>query len=159
MAGDAGLDLVEHRDRRADLPGRAIAALVAVVLDEGRLHRMQVLRRAQAFDGGDLVALVHHRQRQAGIDAAPVDDHRAGAALAVVAALLGAGQVQVLAQRVEQRGARVEFQFAGLTVYFEGDLRQNHRLSFISDGLGRQGLRFFGDRSHQRGSHRRTSGQ
>ena len=55
-------------------------------------------------------ALVHHRERQAGVDAAAVDDHRAGAALAVVAALLGAGEVQVLAQRVEQRRARVELQ-------------------------------------------------
>ncbi len=55
-----------------------------------------------------LVALVHHRERQARIDAPAVDDHRAGAALAVVAALLGAGEMQMLAQRVEQRGARIE---------------------------------------------------
>ena len=52
-------------DRRADLPGRAVAALVAVVLDEGGLHRVQVVGRAQPFDGGDAVALVHHRERQA----------------------------------------------------------------------------------------------
>ena len=110
------LDLVEHADRRADLARRAVAALVAVVLDEGGLHRMQLVRRAQAFDGGDLGALVHHRQRQAGVDAPAVDDHRAGAALAVVAALLGAGQVQVLAQRVEQRGAGVEFELVALAV-------------------------------------------
>jgi hypothetical protein len=54
--------------------------------------------------------LVHHGQRQAGVDALAVEQHRAGAALAMVAALLGAGQVQVLAQRVEQRGARVQVQ-------------------------------------------------
>ena len=114
VARDAGLDLVEHRDRRADLPGRAIAALIAVMLDEGGLHRMQMLRRAQPFDGGDAVALVHHRERQAGIDPPPVDHHRAGAALAVIAALLGAGEMQVLAQRVEQRGPRVEFERVAL---------------------------------------------
>ena len=108
VAGDAGLDLVEHRHGRADLPGRAVAALIAVVLDEGGLHRMQVLRRAEPLDGGDAVALVHHRQRQAGVDPPPVDDHRAGAALAVVAALLGAGEMQMLAQRVEQRGAGID---------------------------------------------------
>jgi hypothetical protein len=34
-------DLVEHADGRADLARRAVAALVAVVLDEGRLHRVQ----------------------------------------------------------------------------------------------------------------------
>ena len=48
----------------------------------------------QAFDGGDRRApSLHHRQRQAGVDAPAVDQHGAGAALAVVAALLGAGQV------------------------------------------------------------------
>ena len=69
-------------------PGRAVAALEAVMLDEGGLHRMQVLRRAQPLDGGDLVALVHHRERQAGVDPPAVDDDRAGAALAVIAAFL-----------------------------------------------------------------------
>jgi hypothetical protein len=66
--------------------------------------------RAQAFDGGDLGALVHDGQRQAGVDALAVHQHGAGAALPVVAALLGAGQVQVLAQGVEQARAVVEFQ-------------------------------------------------
>ena len=48
VAWDAGLDLVEHRHRRADLPRRAIAALEAIVLHEGRLHRMQVAPACQA---------------------------------------------------------------------------------------------------------------
>ena len=120
MARDAGLDLVQHRHGRADLPGRAVAALVAVVLHEGGLHRVQVLGRAQALDRGDAVALVHHGQRQAGIDPPPVDDDRAGAALAVIAALLGAGEMQMLAQRIEQRGPRVELELARLAVHVEG---------------------------------------
>ena len=60
-----------------------------------------------AFDGEDVGAVVAERQRQAGIDPPPVDQHGAGAALAAVAALLGAGQIQALAQQVEQRDARV----------------------------------------------------
>ncbi len=63
--GDAGLDLGEHRDAGADLARRAVAALVAVVLDERRLHRMQGLGLAQTLDGGDFAALVHDRERQA----------------------------------------------------------------------------------------------
>ena len=47
-------------------------------------------------------ALLHHREREAGVDPAAVHQHRAGAALAVVAALLGAGQSAVLAQQVQQ---------------------------------------------------------
>src|SRR5690349_7621488 len=35
--------LVEHRDRRHDLTRRAVAALEAVVGDEGLLHRVQLL--------------------------------------------------------------------------------------------------------------------
>ena len=62
---------------------------------------------------------MHDRERQARIDAPAVDDHRAGAALAVIAALLGAGEMQVLAQRVEQGGARVERELAGLAVHLE----------------------------------------
>ena len=47
-------------------------------------------------------------EQQAGVDPPAVQQHRARAALAVVATLLGAGQPGVLAQRVEQRGAVVE---------------------------------------------------
>ena len=50
---------------------------------------------------------MHTGERQAGIDAAAVDHDGAGAALAVVAALFGAGEVQVIAQRIQQRRAGV----------------------------------------------------
>ena len=113
VARDAGLDLPQHRNRRADLSGRAVAALVAVVLHEGRLHRMQVVRAVPSPSiVVMLVAFVHDGERQAGIDPAAVDDHGAGAALALIAALLGAGEMEVLAQRVQQRGARIELKLA-----------------------------------------------
>jgi hypothetical protein len=65
MAWNAGLDLVENRHGRADLTGRAVAALVTVMFYESGLHRVQVSRRAQSLDGGDAVTLVHHGKRQA----------------------------------------------------------------------------------------------
>src|SRR3954471_24588222 len=110
MAGYIGLDLVEHRHRRADLPRRAIAALIAVMLHEGGLHRVQIVRRAQPFDGGDAVTLVHHGEGEAGEHPTTADDDRARAALAVIAALLRAREMQVLAQRVEDRWPGVGFQ-------------------------------------------------
>ena len=55
----------------------------------------------------------------------PSDDHRAGAALAVIAALLGAGEMQVIAQRVEQRGARVELERVRFAVHLERELRRS----------------------------------
>ena len=94
------------------------------MLDERRLQRVQRARRAEPFDGGDLAALVLHGQREAAVDALAVDQHRAGAAGALVAALLGAEQVQLLAQQIEQRGAHVhrDLQVAAIDVEAHGGL-------------------------------------
>ena len=75
---------------------QAEAALEAVVVDEGLLHGMQGALQRQALDGGDLGVVEGHGEGHAGIHPPPVHDHRAGAALAAVAALLGSGQVQPL---------------------------------------------------------------
>ncbi len=45
-----------------------------------------------------------------------VDMHGAGAALALVAALLGAGQAEMIAQGVEQRDTRLDLQFMAMSV-------------------------------------------
>ena len=67
-------------------------------------------------------ALVRDRQREAGVRAPAVEQDRARAALPVVAALLGAGQVEVLAQQVEQRRPRVDRQAPLAPVDGERDL-------------------------------------
>ena len=58
---------------------------------------------------------------RAGVDALAVHDHRAGAAGAAVADPLGAGHVEMIAQRVEQRDARLDRQAYGFAVDLEGD--------------------------------------
>ena len=113
---------LDHRDGRADLARRAVAALVAVEVEERLLHRMQpppsatpsivVTSRASA-------ATASWRQEYP----APVEQHGAGAALPVVAALLRAGQIEPLAQGVEQGGAVVERQDV-VAVDAERDLRE-----------------------------------
>ena len=116
VAGHGVLDVVvrradglfQQRHGAHDLAAGAVAALVAVVLHKGRLHGVQVAGLADAFDGRDLVAFMHHREREAAVHATSVHVDRAGAALAVVAAFLRAGQVEPFAQRVQQCGARVE---------------------------------------------------
>src|SRR4051812_34862458 len=119
MTWNAGLDLVEHRDGRADLTGRAIAALIAVMLHEGSLHRMQLFRRAQAFDRRDAGALLHNCERKTRIYSPPVDDHCARAALPLIAAFFGAGHLQILAQRIEQRGPDIELEVMHSAVDFK----------------------------------------
>ena len=64
---------------------------------------------------------------EAGVDAAAVEEHGAGAALAVVAALFGAGEVEVLAQGVEQGGAGVERELVRFAVDLEGEVEHLRR--------------------------------
>src|SRR5439155_25098537 len=49
-------------------------------------------------------AVLHDGEREAGIDAPAVHQHRAGAALTMIAPLLGAAQRKMVPQGVEQRG-------------------------------------------------------
>src|ERR1700712_1588311 len=53
MTRDPGLDFAQHGDGGADLAGRAITTLVAIILDEGGLQRMEVLRLSQPLDSRD----------------------------------------------------------------------------------------------------------
>ncbi len=74
----------------------AVAALESILGDERGLHRMQPPILREPLDGGDSVTLVHDRQCEAAIDPPSLHDHGAGAALAVVASLLGACEPKML---------------------------------------------------------------
>ena len=103
----ARLAFVDQPESAHDLAGRAEAALESVMRDEGGLHGMQLLAARHAFDGRDRRTVVRDRQREARIDTPAIDQDGAGAALAAIAALLGAGQVETFAQEVEERDARI----------------------------------------------------
>src|SRR5205085_9016730 len=100
-------ELGHHAERGADLSGRAVPALKRVVLDERRLQGMDAVA-GNALDGGDLPAFVLHGQRQAGIDALAVHQHRARAAGTLVASLLRPREPDMLTEGVEQRHTRVQ---------------------------------------------------
>ena len=71
------------------------------MVDERLLHRMQLFTGAQALYGDHMAARYPLGWHQTGADGLPVDQHCAGAALALlIARLFGAGQVQVLAQHL-----------------------------------------------------------
>jgi hypothetical protein len=90
------------------------------VLDERALHGVQLAAAAQALDGADLAALTGDRQGEAREDGPAVDDDRAGAAGALVAALLRTGQVEMLAEGVEETHPRFEVDEVGDTVDRQG---------------------------------------
>ena len=75
---------------------------------EGLLqHRQPARLRRQAFDGAQSAAIGLHRERQAGARRHAVDLDRAGAADAVLAADMGAGRAEHVAQEVGQQHARL----------------------------------------------------
>ena len=114
VAGDRLDDLLarrrgffdEQRVRGEDHRRRAIAALHAVGFAERILHGRQLARpRRQPLDGGDGIAVGLHREHQAGAHRRAVDQHRAGAADAVLAAGMRAGE-QSLSRRQSSRVVR-----------------------------------------------------
>ena len=112
------VDRAHHHARRAE------AALQRVMLAEHLLHRVQrAVGRGEALDRGDAAAVGLQRQHGAGLHRDAVDMHDAGAALAGVAADMGAGQPQLLAQQFDQQGAAFDLHRVLLAVYRQGDLR------------------------------------
>ena len=100
------------------------------------LHRVEIAVFFQTLDGSDLVVRMHHGERQAAVDALSIDDRRAGAALAVIAAFLAAGEGEMFAQRIEQRGANVKREIVQRAVHAQLKMMRGARI-----GGSRRGLR------------------
>ena len=110
---------LEERGRRDEHPGRAEAALHAAVLEERRLERAQLEARREPFDGGHLAALGLERKVRAAVHRLAVEQHHAGAAFRVVAALLRAREADGVAYGREQARPRVELDRIGDAVHVQ----------------------------------------
>src|SRR5262245_60690958 len=99
-----------------DHAGRAEAALHGVAGVEGLLQRAQTLGGREALDGDDRAAVELRREEQAAARAAPVHQHRAGAADTVLAAHVGAGEPEIPAKEVGERTARLDGALHGCAV-------------------------------------------
>ena len=112
LAGGLGI-LVQQALGGHDEARGAEAALGRAVDHPGHLQRMQVLRGADAFNGGDVgVVLDPADLGDAGAHDLAVEDHRTGAALAFAATDLGPDQVHLLAQHLGQEGIGVNDELA-----------------------------------------------
>src|SRR5262249_11696150 len=102
LVADVGLVLKhvggEHLETR-----RAEAAVQSVVRDDRAWQRVRVVRRAQAFDGADFLALRLYGEHQAGPHRLAVEDDRTGATDAVLAADVRPGLATILSDGVDQR--------------------------------------------------------
>src|SRR5688572_12981163 len=94
--------LVEQRGSGHDLAGRTDAALQPAVRDEGTLQRGQIVC-SETLDRRDGGAVDARREDETGRNKATVDEDAAGAADAHPAAILRAGQLEVLTEEPEQR--------------------------------------------------------
>ena len=81
-----------------------------------------ILIRREPFDGGDAAAVGLRREHQARADGGAIDDHRAGAAHAMLAADMRAGEQEIVTQKVAQQQARFHATPIGCAVHGDGDL-------------------------------------
>src|ERR1700744_2878532 len=112
--------MTEQRMRGQDHARRAVAALQTMRLAEGVLHDAELSRsRRQPFDRRDLVPVGLNREHQAGARRLAIEQHRAGAAHAMLTAGMTSHQQEILAERVEHRLARLDIDLARLSVDVE----------------------------------------
>ena len=78
------------------------------MLEERSLHRVERLAVPRPSIVVIFSTLRRHGKRQAGIHTAAIQQHRTGTALAVVAALLASGKVQLLPQQIQQAGPGIK---------------------------------------------------
>ena len=85
-----------------DHAGGAEAALEGVLVEEGLLHGSELAMLLEAFDGCDLCAASLRDEGLAGANGFAVEENGAGAAHALAAAVLGSGEIQIVAKDAEQ---------------------------------------------------------
>src|SRR5262245_55377199 len=129
VAGKSCPDVALARPRIAvdELLGRhdhavaAVAALRRLLLDEGALQRVRLVDRAEPLERRDLARRDGADRRHAGAYRLAVDQHRAGAALRQAAAILGAVELEIVTQDVEQGRVGLGLDRVAYPVDFEAD--------------------------------------
>ena len=131
----------EEVDGGQDHPGRAEPALEAVLLDERPLDRMELAVGREPLDRRHLGARGLEREHRAALHRPPVEEHRARAALARVAADVRAGQPEAVTERVDEERPRLDVERARLAVDAELETSEGVRHSQEARRPSREGTR------------------
>src|SRR5215468_4888707 len=115
--------VLEERLRGEENARGAVAALGGAELGEGLLEGMEPGPAGHALDRRDRLTLRLDGERQTRQRGLAVDEHGAGAALAQLAAVLGAREPEILAQDLEQRLVDGDDQLPRLAIDRECQLR------------------------------------
>jgi len=118
--------ILQQRGDRHDHARCAKTALQRVAIGESLLHGVQFLALREAFDRDDVGPARLHRQHRARLDGAAVDVDRAAAALARIAPDVRAGQLQLVAQHIDEQ--RAVFHVARLFGAVNGEFDFRHVL-------------------------------
>src|SRR4029077_13436041 len=97
----------EHANRQHQKARCAEAALQAMIIHEGLLHRVEFVAIGKPFDGTDFSSIRLYGKHQAGAYGFAVDDDRACAADPVLAANVRAGLSAIFTDCIDQRAARL----------------------------------------------------
>src|SRR5919106_1128622 len=100
--------VVEQVLRAHQHPGRAVAALERVVIREGLLERMELAARRERLDGLDGRPVGLDGGQHAGLDRRAVEDDGARTAVPGVAPDVRPGQVEVVADEVDEQAPRLD---------------------------------------------------
>src|SRR5882762_8284184 len=111
--------------------GKAHAALNRIAGLKRRLDRCERAVESEAFHGEDLAILGECRGHQARQSGRAVDQHHAGAAEAFAAYRLGAGQVKLLAQDVDEWRDGIGGRRKAIAV--DGEIQDHGLLSILTD--------------------------
>src|SRR5262245_41790061 len=88
---------------------------------ERLLDRVHFFRSADAFDGRNDAAFSFNGEHRAGVGGVAVDQYGAGATRTAVADLFGAGQIQAVSKRVQERDTRFETELTSLAIDLQGN--------------------------------------
>ena len=144
--------LAQQRGRAHQHAGRAVAALERVVVRECLLELRQLLAVGEPFDRLDARAVGLDGEQHAALDERAVDDHGARAAVARVAADVAAGQVEVVADEMDQQLARFHLALVRRAVDGDRDRAGRRDRACFQLASAPRVVRGLGDRAH--GEHR-----
>jgi hypothetical protein len=99
--------IVQQFDGRQDHPRRAKPALQGMVLLKCQLQRMEFSLRPNPFDGGDFATVGLGGKEQARAHRAAVEQNGARAAHTMLATYMSSDQAEIVAQKINQRAARL----------------------------------------------------
>src|SRR5215813_5519859 len=100
----------------------AVAALKGMVLPKGRLHGMEWrARRGKALDGGNSRPLALQCEHRARLHRQTVYMYDAGTTLRRIAADMGAGETQMLSEKLHEHRSPFDVAAGGTTVYCHRD--------------------------------------